>query len=878
MFHAILVYIKTRKTRSKNGEQIILQGRLTDGRSYGISTHFRPRFYVLEDDRESVLSVLSEIGSPHNTPPLHGTSENKNKTMWGRPVFRLDFPDYPAMHKAHRSLRSKKIACYEGDLSTAQQFLIEHDIRLCFTFDGKAERGRHVDLRFIDPLIQPRGDAAGTGAGAGAGRYADCTRNRLNIIAIDIETSREGEVRCISLAGRNVNHILTLARDLPATAAISPDEGSGKGSTAHIREFPDEKQLLEGLVQEIRALDPDIITGWNVISFDMAVLLRRMKELGVATLLGRSREQATFLPGSGDLPDIADLPGRQVIDTMRLQRMQSSHFESYTLEYVSQQLLGRGKREQFDDKIDVYDGEKKMEGLNHLWENDPLRYVLYCLEDSRLVMDILKKTRLIELTLKRCELCGTTMSRAWASIHSFDHLYISALHKQHFVAPDTGVDRLPMTESPGGTILSPESGLFDRVLLFDFKGLYPSIIRTFGIDPLAHITALSHSLTQTECPHGHEHEHEPTAETAPDLLHSPNGAAFHRGQGILPKLLTHFYQLREEAKRQGDETASYVFKILANSFYGILGSPGCRFASSDIATAITSFAKEILHRSRDFVQHLGYHVIYGDTDSLFLIPPEGTADAEIFRLAANLSSKLNRAISKWAATTYGVKSYLEIEFEHLFAPLFIPPLKSVASQDIQEMLEQSGLSGPQGRAKSYAGLAFSEAGFKTADYELVIKGMEAVRSDWTKLARKVQRELLHKIFTGARNHQQEIIDYLTNILRHIQTPEGFNLLIIKKRLSKAASQYRGNLPPHVRAALLAEKRRAGKQPLRRIQYVMTTKGPEPYFGDVLLPDINWYIEKQMLPVLRSINAALPYDLIHITSSLFSEDGQLDLGI
>ena len=817
-FQAVLVYIRAQST--KTGEQIILQGRLSDGQSYGIViSNFKPGFYIPEADREQAQSLIRK-------DPVR--SQNRSwGTMRGEPVLHLEFETYPAMKAAHRLLQSAGIACYEGDLSVVQQFLIKNTIGLCFSFTGEAEHGDRVDLRFRNPHIHPSTDGS-------------WLAEKLRIIAIDIETNRSGEIRCISLAGRGINRILTLTRGLASTGQ------------ADIIEYDDEKLLLEGLIQEFRSLDPDIVTGWNVIGFDMAVVMRRMKTYGIAALLGRSRQQAQFIPGNSDLPDIADLPGRQVIDAMRLQRMHPRHFESYSLEHVASEVLGRGKSEQFGE-------EDKMDRLDALWENDPQRFVLYCLEDSRLVIDLLDTTGLIDLTLKRSELCGSTMSRAWASIHSFEQLYIRALHKRNLVAPDLGVDRLPMTESPGGTILFPESGLFERVLLLDFKGLYPSIIRTFGIDPLAHIAA---SITESD--------------NQQEILHSPNGAAFLRGKGILPEILTHFYQLREEAKHRGDDTASYAFKILANSFYGVLGTPGCRFAGSDLATAITSFAREILYWSRDFVQELGYRAIYGDTDSLFLIPPPQTSDNEIFHRGLELSEKLNAALSEWVGERYGVESYLEIEFENLFAPFFIPPLKSVASQEIQEGLEQADLASPQGRAKSYAGLAFTEEEFKTGRHELIIKGMEAVRSDWTALAREVQKEVLRKILTGAEQH--EIRTYLSQIIQRIQDPEGIELLVIKKRLSKSASQYRGNLPPHVRAALLAEKKYPRKASPRRIQYLMTRTGPEPFFGrqETPHPDISWYVEKQMLPVLQSINAAVPYDLTVILTDLFHPDGQLAL--
>ena len=39
----------------------------------------------------------------------------------------------------------------------------------------------------------------------------------------------------------------------------------------------------------------------------------------------------------------------------------------------------------------------------------------------------------------------------------------------------------------GGHVLEPVTGLHANVWVFDFKSLYPSLIRTFNIDPLSYV-------------------------------------------------------------------------------------------------------------------------------------------------------------------------------------------------------------------------------------------------------------------------------------------------------------------------------------------------------------------------------------------------------
>ena len=76
--------------------------------------------------------------------------------------------------------------------------------------------------------------------------------------------------------------------------------------------------------------------------------------------------------------------------------------------------------------------------------------------------------------------------RVSASVASFDFLYLSELSKRGLTAPSVGANEVE-SDVFGGTVLAPEPGVFDNVLVFDFKSLYPSIIRTFEIDPLGYL-------------------------------------------------------------------------------------------------------------------------------------------------------------------------------------------------------------------------------------------------------------------------------------------------------------------------------------------------------------------------------------------------------
>ncbi len=90
------------------------------------------------------------------------------------------------------------------------------------------------------------------------------------------------------------------------------------------------------------------------------------------------------------------------------------------------------------------------------------------------------------------------------------------------------------------------------------------------------------------------------------------------GARILPALISRYFAEREKAQARGDERAAYVYKILMNSFYGVLGASGCRYAYGELAGAVTSFGHHFLQLARDHFEAMGYRVLYGDTDSVFV--------------------------------------------------------------------------------------------------------------------------------------------------------------------------------------------------------------------------------------------------------------------
>jgi DNA polymerase-2 len=389
-----------------------------------------------------------------------------------------------------------------------------------------------------------------------------------------------------------------------------------------------------------------------------------------------------------------------------------------------------------------------------------------------------------------------TPDRVAASIASFDFVYLSELERKRIVAPSVrGDDSRVHAAQQGGHVLEPTAGLHRNVWVFDFKSLYPSVIRTFNVDPLSYVA---------------------DPKPGEDLIDTPGGH-FRREPAILPGVLDDLFPRREAAKAAGDNVASNAIKILMNSFYGVLGTSACRFYNPALANSITGMGREMLLWSKRWFETRGFTVLYGDTDSLFVSSGIDAAD-EARAKGKALSIELSGEIAQYIQERWRVTSKLELKFEKLYLRLFLSRARHST----------------RGASKRYAGLKHGG--------EVEFVGMEVVRSDWTALAKQVQRELYQRLFSD-----EPVDKYLEDIVKRVRGGALDDRLVYRKNLRKGAEEYTATTPPHVAAA-----RKSTRPNGRSISYVMTSDGPEPIDNIQSPLDREHYVVKQVKPVAEPV--------------------------
>lgn len=720
----------------------------------------RPRFFVRAADAERVV----ELGLP---TPL----KTERRTFDGDSVVSIEVPTPPEVPRLRQRLHEAGIDTFEADVRFAVRYLIDRGIKGGCEIHGDPVRGDGVTWVFDNPSL------------AAADVHVE-----PRVLSFDIETDPQGrELLAISLYAPGVDEVLIvdpLGRDMPSNAIRCIDE----------------RAALDAFCERVAEIDPDVLTGWNTIDFDLTVLARIAQRLDHPFRLGRGPGTMTLRKAEGYFGSgQAFVPGRLVLDGLDLLRGAFVRMEDYSLDAVARNVLGEGKAVQGDVR------NRSAEIVrNYQYVLDA--FALYARTDARLAYDIVERLHLVRLAFERSRLTGMTPDRVAASIASFDFLYLSQLEPLGIVAPTVRSDDSRVhAAQQGGHVLEPRTGIHENVWVLDFKSLYPSIIRTFNIDPLSYVE---------------------NASAEDDLIRTPAGA-FRREPAILPRMLDELFPRRAEARASGDKVAENAIKILMTSFYGVLGTPACRFHNPALANSITGLGRELLLWAKDWFESAGFEVLYGDTDSLFVLSgaeSPAVAETDGRELTAAVNAELERYISeRWAVT-----GRLELEFEKVYAKLFLPHMRHSR----------------RGASKRYAGLVHGTD-------EIQFVGMEVVRRDWTALARNVQRELYRRLFAG-----EPVAAYLTDIVARVRRGEVDEDLVYRKQLRKRAEEYTTTTPPHVAAA---RKAGGGAKRGALISYVMTTAGAEPV-DDIRHPlDREHYVQKQVRPVAEPVLEVLGLD-------------------
>ncbi|MDI9643464.1 MAG: DNA-directed DNA polymerase [Archaeoglobales archaeon] len=504
---------------------------------------------------------------------------------------------------------------------------------------------------------------------------------------------------------------------------ISAKWGNEKEEILH----GNERTIIQDFVNLLKEVDPDVIVGYNQDAFDWPYLKKRAEKLKIQLDLGRDGSSITF---KGGRPKIA---GRLNVDLYDI-ALRITDVKIKKLENIAE-FLGT--------KVEIEDIEAK--DINRYWQIDKDKVLSHARRDVIHTFMIAKEllpmhyelARLIRLPLDDVSRMGRGRQVDW--------LLLSEAKKLDEIAPNSA----EVAESyEGAFVIEPERGLHENVAELDFASMYPSIMIAYNVSPDTLSSGFDDCYVAPEV--GYKFRKQP--------------------DGFFRRILRMLIERRREIKRlmkdlnEGDpqykllDIKQQTLKILTNSFYGYMGWAGARWYCKECAEATTAWGRHFIKISAKIARDLGFNVLYGDTDSIFVSKPGKSLEElemEVEKLISEISKKLP----------------VQIELDELFKTIFFV------------------------EKKRYAGL--------TAEDKILVRGLEVRRGDWCELAKRAQKGVIEIILK--ERDPEKALDYIREVVNSIKAGKvKLEDVVIYKGLTKKPSKYEA-VQAHVKAVKKAEE-------------------------------------------------------------------------
>jgi DNA polymerase I len=335
----------------------------------------------------------------------------------------------------------------------------------------------------------------------------------------------------------------------------------------------------------------------NDFSSDLAVLNERCIKNGIPSPVKFSWNGRPYIDNRTHI-DLYEVFRRELVRGSIFK----NKYRTLKLEDICQALLGRGKY-----------GSGAVSGANvHTLSIDEQKQ--YVLQDAQLVMELSKVNKgqimslmqaISELTRLSLEhVCHSSLSTWWTKI--FDDMGSSI--PPTLSRAQEGTNEL--LDYQGGLVIEPRRGLYRNIKVVDVVSLYPSVAILYNI---------SFDTVNCACCINRE-----DAKVSADVIDKGYWICKKR-EGAFPMKLRQFKEERVRQKQLGNEVKQLGLKILINGGYGLFGNPAFKYADIRVAELITAYGRHTLRQMTDIAVNLGFTVLAGDTDSLFL---DGTSSNE----------------------------------------------------------------------------------------------------------------------------------------------------------------------------------------------------------------------------------------------------------
>lgn len=462
-----------------------------------------------------------------------------------------------------RGIGTIQLKCYEANIDIIRKFFTTKDASFCqwlnvtgqeFDMDNDARiskeghpdrRIRELSVSYTDIKPIPRSET-------------DSWFTNPRILAFDIETYSDNHKAMPNpLVSKHVCNIISLIyyelgnissrKRYVIVLGDSRDVSSETAGEVTVIRVQNETELIMAFSNLVNELDPEIVSGYNIFAYDYPFLNTRRKHKMIDwPVMGRLQKKPTEMSqmvwksgayGTQDI-NILEMEGRMSIDMLPIVK-RDYRLDKYSLEFVSQNFLGRGKldvkpvdmfrayeRQEFiiryaknfimmntGDTVKNWDILEKLKELKETSssrnpkdseelkesssnEDEPeidkiisrythaldevTKIVAYCVQDSDLVVDLFDKLNVWIGLNALSSVVGVTIIQLFTrgqQVRCLSQVYDKASRKG--IVLDKRLKDKVFYE--GGFVFEPKSGLYDGVICLDFASLYPSIMRAMNI-------------------------------------------------------------------------------------------------------------------------------------------------------------------------------------------------------------------------------------------------------------------------------------------------------------------------------------------------------------------------------------------------------------
>ncbi len=724
---------------------------------------FRPYFYVLPKkgvDIDKLKKKISLLSKPKS--PIISMEVTKKKLIGReREVIKVTTVVPESVREYREEIRKLPEVedVLEADIRFAMRYIIDKDFSpsgwIEVDVEDKGKDARYRVERVYEAKSEPK-------------RLDRRDKPPLRMLAFDIEVYNE---RGTPRPERDPIISMALVKDGKVESKLADK---------------DDKELLVWFRSSVLDFDPDIIVGYNCNNFDWPYMLERAKIKGVRLDVGR---KVAVLPSTGAYGHVS-VPGRLNVDIYDFAK-EVYEVKVKTLENIAD-YFGVMKKE---ERIIIPGHE-----IYKYWKDPEKREILRKYNEADALSTYLLAKLFIPFGEQLSFLTGLPLDQVMAASVGYrvEWYLMRIAFKTNEMVPNR-VER-KASSYKGAIVLKPLKGVHENVAVLDFSSMYPNIMIKYNVGP--------DTLVR------------PGEKVSPEEVYvSPAGYMFRkRPDAFFKKSLVTLLNMRKEIKermkqlkpddpeyRLLDERQKAV-KVLANAHYGYMGWPHARWYCRECAEAVTSWGRQLILKAIELARQLGLKVIYGDTDSLFVIYDR----EKVEKLIKLIEEKLG----------------FEVKIDKIYKKLFFTEAK-----------------------KRYAGIL--------EDGRIDIVGFEAVRGDWADIAKEVQEKIIEIVLK--EGDVEKAVEYVRKVIEQLRRGEvPIEKLIIWKTLEKSLEEYKTE-PAHVVAAKRAIARGYEVKKGDKIGYVIV-KGPErlsrrawPWFlVQEEMIDHNYYIEHQVIPAAMRI--------------------------